>query len=238
MAQIQVLDVMSQVSQICRECPNTVLIQAYVDAARVFCNRSRWLKATITGATVVDKRTYSLGSDPYNEIFGISGIDIEEAVDDTHPLTERVSSKWDTNVENGVPELYQYVPEAQLALHPKPDAVYNLTIGLVLQPKSGVNSIDDSLLVSWEYALQAGALAYLLGRAITGALLLVRQRQLLGQIAGTLAAGAYAGTSVSAAFGGSVSRGETTSHGRSYSESKTDGTSVSNTTNHNYEHNV
>ena len=162
MAQIQVLDVMSQVSQICRECPNTVLIQAYVDAARVFCNRSRWLKSTITGATVIDKRTYSLGSDPYNEIFGISGIDIEESADDTHPLTERVSSKWDTNVANGVPELYQYVPEAQLALHPKPDAVYNLTIGLVLQPKSGVNSIDDSLLVSWEYALQAGALAYLL----------------------------------------------------------------------------
>ena len=38
-------------------------------------------------------------------------------------------------------------------------------------------------------ALGAGALAYLLGRAITGALLLVRQRQLLGQIAGTLRAG-------------------------------------------------
>ena len=38
-------------------------------------------------------------------------------------------------------------------------------------------------------ALGAGVLAYLLGRAITGALLLVRQRQLLGQIAGTLRAG-------------------------------------------------
>ena len=87
-------------------------------------------------------------------------------------------------------------------------------------------------------ALGAGALAYLLGRAITGALLLVRQRQLLGQIAGTLAAGAYAGTSVSAAFGGSVSRGETTSHGRSYSESKTEANNTTSETRHNYEHDV
>lgn len=59
-----------------------------------------------------------------------------------------------------------------------------------------------------------------------------------GQIAGTLAAGAYAGTSVSAAFGGSVSRGETTSHGRSYSESKTEANNTTSETRHNYEHDV
>lgn len=47
-----------------------------------------------------------------------------------------------------------------------------------------------------------------------------------GQIAATLAAGALAGTSVSAAFGGNVSRGENTSQSETYSESKSESTST------------
>lgn len=43
-----------------------------------------------------------------------------------------------------------------------------------------------------------------------------------GQIAATLAAGSMAGTSVSAAFGGSVSRGENTSQTETYSEQKSE----------------
>jgi hypothetical protein len=162
MAQIQVLDIMSEVAQICRGCPNTTLIQAYVSAARMFCNRSRWLRATISGATIVDQKGYSLGSDTYAEIIGISSIEIVETVDDTHPLTERDSSKWDKNDEHDVPEFYQYVPEGQFALHPLPDAIYTLAVGVILQPKSGVNSVDETLVTSWDFTLQAGALAYLL----------------------------------------------------------------------------
>jgi hypothetical protein len=61
-----------------------------------------------------------------------------------------------------VPEEYQYVPEAQVALHPIPDAAYNMTVGAWIAPKRGINSIDATLAVKWEYALQDGALAYLL----------------------------------------------------------------------------
>lgn len=43
--------------------------------------------------------------------------------------------------------------------------------------------------ISLAAALGAGALAYLMVRAITGALLLIRQRQLLGQVAGALRGG-------------------------------------------------
>jgi len=59
-----------------------------------------------------------------------------------------------------------------------------------------------------------------------------------GQIAGTLAAGAYAGTSVSAAFGGSVSRAENASQSQSFSDTQSESTSTSNNTNtnHNYNH--
>jgi hypothetical protein len=59
-----------------------------------------------------------------------------------------------------------------------------------------------------------------------------------GQIAATLAAGSMAGTSVSAAFNGSVSRGETTSQGETYSESKTETSGGHYDTNVNYNHNI
>jgi hypothetical protein len=62
------------------------------------------------------------------------------------------------------------------------------------------------------------------------------------QIAGTMAAGAYAGTSVSAAFGGSVNRGETTSASKSTSDSTSTSissiNSFSQSTNTNFNHNI
>lgn len=63
-----------------------------------------------------------------------------------------------------------------------------------------------------------------------------------GQIAATLAAGSMAGTSVSAAFGGSVNRGENTSQSETYGENKSETTNSSSTystgttTSHIYNH--
>lgn len=64
--------------------------------------------------------------------------------------------------------------------------------------------------------------------------------QAAGQISATLAAGAMAGTSVSASFGGNVSRSENTSQSETYSESKSESesTSTSVSTNTNYNHNM
>lgn len=240
MAQVQVVDVIAPVAQLCPSCPTTTLVQAYIDAAREFCNTSRWLKATIAGQTtapvitpyttgtvtvtngsanvvgagtawlteladgdiftgpdgadytvlnvttntalaltaVYDGGTlagqaysvarnryttlYSLGSDPYNEICGISAIDITDANNKVDGLTERKSSEFDLNDVAGIPEFYQYVPEGQFVVHTKPDAVYRLSVGLILQPKKGSNSVDDTLLVNWDKTMEAGALAYLL----------------------------------------------------------------------------
>lgn len=107
---------------------------------------------------------YNLGSDTYNEIVGISAVQMLYATSlpATRDLIERKSGEWNPDDPPAKPEYYQYVPQAQLALTPTPDAVYILTIGLVLQPKIGSNSIDDSLLVKWSRALERGTLAYLL----------------------------------------------------------------------------
>lgn len=162
MAQVPVINVISPVAQKCMSCPTTVLVQAYIDAARQLCAESKWLKTVIPGLTIVNTRVYSLGSDTNNEIIGVDAIDITQTAVDVHPLTERSSSEWNTTEANAIPLYYQYVPEGQFAVHPKPNAIYALSVGVSLQPKKGANSVDETLLVNWGYALEHGALAYLL----------------------------------------------------------------------------
>ena len=240
MTQILVTTLLNEVSQICRNAPTITLVTAYIRAARMFCNHTRWLTATINGSTIAPVTTnyttgtvtvtnssanvlgagtswaaniaagdiftgpnavaytvqsvtndtnlvltanyagttlagqtytiarnrsyplYALGSDTYNEIIGIKALSITQTATDTHPLTEQYSGDWDANDATDVPEFYQYVPEGQFVLHPTPKAVYPLIVSVALQPKRGANSIDDTLAVSWDYALQAGTLAYLL----------------------------------------------------------------------------
>jgi len=240
MTQVAVIDLIAPVAQFCPSCPTTTLVQAYIDAARKFCNKSRWFKATIPGATtapIISPYTtgtatvtnasaailgigtawlsnvaagdtftgpnavtytvlsvtddthltlsvvyggptlagqtysigrnrsyplYSLGSDTYNEIIGIEAISIAAAANDTHPLNPSVSSDWDANDLRDTPNRYQYVPHGQFAVHPTPDASYALTVSVILQPRRGSNSLDDSLLINWDYVFQDGALGYLL----------------------------------------------------------------------------
>lgn len=240
MAQVQVIDIIQAVAQLCPSCPTTTLVRAWIDAAREFCNKTRWLKATIAGSTIAPvitpyttgtvtvtnvsanvvgvgtswlaqlaagdiftgpngvpytvlnvttdtalaltavyggptlagqaysvarnryTRLYSLGSDTYNEILGISAIDLTENSTTIDGLTEAKSSAWDLTDAADVPEFYQYVPEGQFVVHPKPNAAYALSVGVILQPKLTANSIDDTLLVSWKKAIDHGALAYLL----------------------------------------------------------------------------
>lgn len=162
MTQIDVKDLLSELRLICRTCPTPVLIQAYVRAARQLCDGSRWLVQTVTGDTVADQQLYSLGSDPYNEIIGLQAAAVTGPAAFVGPLTEGDSAKWDPAEPTARPELYQYVPHGQFALHPTPDAVYSLSMNVVIQPKQGSTTVPDILVVEWDDALQAGALAYLL----------------------------------------------------------------------------
>lgn len=162
MAQTPIIDLLADVAQICRQAPTPTLIAAYARAARRFCLGSHWLLRSIPGATVAGTSIYDLGSDPYVEICGIAGITLYESPTEFSFLTESDSAQWDPTAEHALPEWYQYLPEAQVALHATPDAAYGMTVGAWVAPKRGANSIDAALVVKWEYALQDGALAYLL----------------------------------------------------------------------------
>lgn len=178
---VPVLDVIADVAQIARQAPNATLIGAYIRAARKFCRESRWLRATLTGACEAGTRTYSLGSDTYLEVLGVKAVGAAK-LDGSQPWTLGVSDSttWPQTTQRDKPRRYAYVPEAQLALDPIPDAAYPLTITLVLQPKKGANQIPESLLVKWDQVLQDGALSYLLdipGQAWTDAVQAERRRR-------------------------------------------------------------
>jgi len=168
MPQIAVIDLISDVAQVCREAPTTTLVSAYIRAVRRFCQRSHWFRASLPGVTQANVQQYSLGSDVYNEIIGVRAVSLDDGSGSETArtaLTDSNSGTWDSNLGASVgnlPELYQYVPEGQIALHPTPAGAYNLRVTLILQPKRGSNSIDDTLPVKWGYAFDAGALAYLL----------------------------------------------------------------------------
>lgn len=164
MSTTPVLDVIADVAQLVRQAPNGTLIRAYVRAARKFCRESRWYRATLTGACEAGTRTYSLGSDTYTEVLGLKAVGATK-VDGTQPWSLGVSDSttWAQTTDRSKPRRYAYVPEAQLALDPIPDADYPLTITLVLQPKMGANEIPTALLTKWDQVLQAGTLAYLFG---------------------------------------------------------------------------
>lgn len=164
MSQVQILDYLAPVAQIARNCPTTTLVQAYLDAVREFCNTTHWLRTTITGVTDITPSAvtvYSLGSDTYNEIIGIHAASIDESSTVTTALTER-STGFDPQLAAAVPEFYRYLPHGNFEVSPPPDAVYNLTISAIIQPKRGQAGIDETLVLNWEYVFRAGALAYLL----------------------------------------------------------------------------
>jgi len=163
MAQQAVIDLLPDVAQICRQAPTPTLIAAYVRAARQFCLESRWLQVGIDGVTTASTKAYNLGSDTYAEIFGVKGITLYEDADSPVFLTEDGAGGWDPAEDAAVPQAFAYLPEAQVALHPTPDAAYDMTIAALIAPKRGATSIDSRLITRWEYALQDGALAYLFG---------------------------------------------------------------------------
>jgi hypothetical protein len=165
MAQVQIKDVLtSELLLICRTCPMQVLVQAYVRAARQLCNKSHWLLASVAGVATVADPLYTFGTDPFTEVIGVKSVAINEDLLglDFEPITESSSGGWDTTRADDVPEFYTYVPEGMIALYPTPDLAYPLRTIIEVQPKRDAVSIDETLVVSWDYALQAGALAWLL----------------------------------------------------------------------------
>lgn len=168
MATVSIMDLMGAVAMKCRQAPEPVLVEAYRRAARAFCSETRWLRVTIPGApTEAGQSLYTLDGDPFHEVVGVRAVTAQADIGDRKawPVHPSDRATWDPNRGPEKPRQFAYVPEAQLALFPTPDAVYQLTLTLALSPKRGATAIDEALLTKWDRALEAGALSYLLAIA-------------------------------------------------------------------------
>lgn len=164
MAQVPVNELLAEVMQICRECPTSTLVKAYVRAARMLCNKARWLTQNLEAVCEDGVHVYTLTPDPFHEVIGIQAMAIANAVGGTdyEPLTEGFTGSWSPNDATELPTEYQYLPEGRFALHKTPGLAYPLIVTAIVQPLASAVSLDAKLVVNWDYALQEGALAYLL----------------------------------------------------------------------------
>ena len=162
---VDVREQLVNVAQKVRKCPTITLARAYNRAYRDFCSQSQWLTVPIPGATVANVRDYDLGSDPYVDIVGVNGMQgslTTGGQTQTWVIGPSNSGSWDPNLQPAPPVRYAYLSQAQIALDPLPDQVYQLLVSAIVTPKEGATLIPQAPLVKYSNQIEAGALAYLL----------------------------------------------------------------------------
>ena len=163
--QVNVNDQLTNIAQMVRRAPSITLQRAFVRAMRDFCGQTKWLKVPIQGSTVAGTRQYDLGSDPYVDIIGVRAIQGQQTISGKvqyWPLVTSDSTKWDPNMNPGMPVRFTYVSEAQIAVDPVPDKVYSITVSAIIQPKEAALLVPEAPLLQYSNEIEAGALAYLL----------------------------------------------------------------------------
>jgi hypothetical protein len=164
---VNVNDYLGNVAQKVRKCPTVTLRRAYMRALREWCQQTQWLRTNVPGATVADIAQYSLGNDPQLDIVGIFAMQASlvttasAAGPSIWGLAASDSSGWNPNVQPEQPTRYCYLPEAQFAIYPTPDQVYNLSITVILAPKEGAVQAPQAPLQKYSNDIEEGALAYL-----------------------------------------------------------------------------
>ena len=163
MNMVNVNDQLANIAQIVRRAPSIVLARAYVRAYRDFCNQTRWVHVNISGATTSGEAQYDLGTDTYTQIIGIAAVQGTDSTGQKWNLMPGLAESWDPNRGTDRPMNFAYVPDAQVALYPTPNAVYSLLVSAIVQPKTEtVTQVPSAPLSKYSNEIEAGALEYLL----------------------------------------------------------------------------
>lgn len=157
-------DQLVSIAQVIRRCPTITLMRAFTRAYRDWAGQTQYIRQAIPGETTPNVREYALGSDPYQDIVAIFAIQASILNGGTMqywPLVPCDASYFNPNTNVQQPQRYAYVPQAQFALDPIPDVVYNLVVTAITQPKEGAVSVPEIALTKYRSGIEAGALAYL-----------------------------------------------------------------------------
>jgi hypothetical protein len=163
--------VLTNVRQMVRKAPIITVRRAYTRAMREWCQQTQWLRVTVGGQTIISPdpvKIYTLGSDDNLDIMGIRAMSLTQTLNggatQTFGLSPSDSSQWNPNLPVGVPRRYCYLPEGEFAVDPTPDAVYVLTLSVIVAPKESMLAtamIPAEPLVKYSNDIEAGALVYL-----------------------------------------------------------------------------
>lgn len=162
---VDINDQVVNIAQKVRRCPTITLARALGKAYRRWAIETQYLRMAINGSTTADTLQYDLGSDPYLDIVGVRAVRGGETVGGQTqywPIHPSDSTLWNSNTSTGRPTQYAYVPEAQVALYPTPDAVYTLTVTAIVAPKESAGQIPEEGLIKHRDGIEAGALADLM----------------------------------------------------------------------------
>jgi len=162
-----ITDLLQDVAQVVRRCPEPTLTQSILRAARIFCTETRWLRREATFDTVAEQDRYELLLATGENDLEVIGARLIRINDPTAPMgrTQIGPSSptvWNVNAASGRPYTYGYVPEAMVDLFPTPDGVYTGTVVAQVTPTRTASTLPVDLLAKWEYALIDGATEYLL----------------------------------------------------------------------------
>jgi hypothetical protein len=158
-------DQLVNVRQICPQAPIPTVCRAYSRALREWCQQTWWLRLSVGGQTQVTTRDYSLGSDDNLDISAIRAMSVMQLDGTICGMEASDSTQWNLNLKPTIPRRYCYVPEGKFAVDPEPDAVYNLTVSVVVMPKERATQtaqIPVDPLIKYSNDIEAGALAYLM----------------------------------------------------------------------------
>lgn len=164
---VDVTDYLANVAQVARKCPTATLRHAYTRALREWCQQTQWLRVNIPGATTAAVSQYTLGNDPHCDIVGIFAMQatLSQPIPpgpQTWPIGPSDPGLWNPAIGQGQPLRYAYIPEAQFAVNPTPDQVYDLIVTAIVTPKEGAVMVPQAPLQKYSNDIEAGALEYLL----------------------------------------------------------------------------
>jgi hypothetical protein len=162
-------DQLTNVRQLCRKAPLPTVRRAYTRMMREWCQQTQWLRLNLGGETLVDQRTYTLGTDDNLDIMGIRAMSVTVTNSDgtttAFPVQASDSTLWNPNFPSQRPLRYCYLAEGGFALDPAPDQAYTLTMTLIVAPKESAAAtaqVPTDPLIKYSNDFEAGALSYLL----------------------------------------------------------------------------
>lgn len=149
-----------------RNCPEAVMREWIVEAARQFCQDTRWLRENVLLNTVVDAARYQvLPSSAAEEIIGIFAADYRNM-----PLAPIGPQEAPSDTVGNRPYGFWYeLPDILvIADAPASAELEAINVEIITRPVVGATTLSDRLVRRWERAISHGAIAMLCGMTKAG----------------------------------------------------------------------